>query len=64
MRFFVIDSPLMRFLARIGDLILLNLIFVISCIPVITAGAAISSLYAVAMKLVRGEEPSVMRDYV
>lgn len=64
MRFFVIDSPLMRFLARIGDLILLNLIFVISCIPVITVGTAISALYAVAMKLVRGEEPSVMRDYV
>ncbi len=64
MRFFVIDSPFMRFLARIGDLLLLNLIFVISCIPVITAGSAISALYAVAMKLVRGDEPSVIKDYV
>lgn len=54
----------MRFLARIGDLILLNLIFVVSCIPVVTAGTALSALYAVAMKLVRGEEPSVLREYV
>lgn len=64
MRFFVIDSPVMRFLARIGDLIVLNLIFVISCIPVITAGTALSALYGVAMRLVRGEEPSVVREYI
>lgn len=63
MRFFVIDSPVMRFLARIGDLIILNLIFVISCIPVITVGTALSALYSVAMRLVRGEEPSVIREY-
>lgn len=64
MRFFVIDSPVMRFLARIGDLIILNLIFVISCIPVITVGTALSALYSVAMRLVRGEEPSVVREYI
>lgn len=64
MRFFVIDSPVMRFLARIGDLIILNLIFVISCIPVITIGTAVSALYGVAMRLVRGEEPSVVREYI
>lgn len=64
MRFFVIDSPLMRFLARIGDLIILNLIFVVSCIPVITIGTALSALYSVAMRLVRGEDPAVFREYV
>lgn len=64
MRFFVIDSPLMRFLSRIGDLILLNLVFVASCLPAITIGTALSALYAVAMKLVRGEEPAILREYL
>ena len=64
MRFFVIDSPVMRFLARIGDLIILNLIFVVSCVPVVTIGTALSALYSVAMRIVRGEDPAVIREYV
>ena len=64
MNFFVIDSPVMRFLGRIGDIIILNLIFVVTALPVVTVGTALSALYTVAMKLARGEDPSVLREYI
>ena len=64
MNFFVIDSPVMRFLGRIGDIIILNLIFVVTALPVVTVGMALSALYTVAMKLARGEDPSVLREYI
>lgn len=64
MKFFVIDSPVMRFLGRIGDIIILNLIFVVTSLPIITIGTALSALYTVAMELVREEDPSVLREYI
>lgn len=64
MNFFVTDSPIMRFFGRLGDLILLNIVFVITSLPAFTIGTALASLYAVTMKLVRGEEPSVVREYL
>ena len=64
MNFFVIDSPVMRFLGRIGDIIILNLIFVVTSLPVITIGTALSALYTVVMKLARGEDPSILKEYM
>lgn len=63
MEFLAVDSPIMKFFGRIGDILVLNLIFVISCVPIFTIGTAIVSLYAVAMKLVRGEELSITKEY-
>ena len=62
MKFWAIDSPVMRVLGRLGDIIILNMIFVVGCIPVITIGTSLSALYAVAMKMARGEDPSVWKD--
>ena len=42
---FNLDSPLMQMLTRIGDMILLNVLFLICCIPVITAGASIAAMH-------------------
>lgn len=64
MNFFVIDSPVMRFLGRVGDILLLNIVFVVTSIPVITIGTALSALYTVAMKLVRGEDPAIIKEYL
>jgi len=64
MKFFVIDSPIMRFLGRVGDILILNLIFVVTSLPIITIGTALSASYTVAMKLVRGEDPSVIKEYL
>lgn len=63
MNFFVIDSPLMRTLGKIGDIIFLNLLFVATSIPLFTIGTALSAMYTVTMKIVRGQEPAVIREY-
>ena len=63
MKFWAIDSPVMRVLGRMGDIIILNMIFVAGCIPVLTIGTSLSALYTVAMKMARGEDPSVWKEF-
>lgn len=53
----------MRFLSRMGDLMLLNLITAVMCIPIITIGASITALHYVCLKLIRGEEGYLFKDY-
>lgn len=55
-RLFNLDNPFMQFLFRVSDLIILNLIFMLSCIPIVTIGASISALHSVCLKIVRGQE--------
>ena len=44
MKLFNLESPLMRALARIGDLIILNFVWIICCIPIVTIGAATTAM--------------------
>lgn len=46
---FDLDNPILRFLSRLVDLVVLNVIFIISCIPVVTIGAALTALYYVCI---------------
>ena len=55
-RLFNLENPFMQFLFRVSDLIILNLIFMLSCIPIVTIGASISALHSVCLKIVRGQE--------
>lgn len=64
MNFFAIDNPVMRLLGRIGDLIILNLIFVVTSLLAFTVGASLSALYTVAMEMAKGEDPSILREYM
>jgi len=54
-RLFTYDSPLMRVLAFVADLFLVNLMFLLCCIPVITIGPAQSGLYT-AMRVLANPE--------
>lgn len=62
-RFFSPDNPVMEFIAKIFDLVILNLIFIFSCVPVITIGASTSALSYVTLKMVRGEDPYIWRNF-
>ena len=64
MNLFAADGKLAKFLNRIGDLILLNIITMIACIPIITAGAAISSMYYVTLLMVKNEEGKILLTYI
>ncbi|MCR5250806.1 MAG: DUF624 domain-containing protein [Lachnospiraceae bacterium] len=56
-------SRLVRALGVFGDLFELNVLFVLSCIPVITIGAALTSLYTVTLRMVRHEDGSIRKQY-
>jgi len=60
---FNIDSPLMRFLTKAADMMILNIIFLVTCIPVFTVGASMTALHYVTLRMVSGEEGSVTKDY-
>lgn len=64
MNLFHPDNPVMRFLSRIFDLILLNLLFVFSCIPIVTIGAALSAIYQILFKIIDKKDPYIFKGYI
>lgn len=63
-RFFSMDSALMRGLGILADVMILNLLFIISALPVVTLGAALTALNFTAMRIGSGACNSVLEDYV
>lgn len=62
-KFFNLDSPVMNALNKMADLIWLNILTLICCIPVITIGASLTALNYVTLKLVRDEEGYVTKAF-
>ena len=54
------DSPVMNLLSTITNLVIVNLLFIICSLPVVTYGAALSAKYYVSMKIIRGEGTGVV----
>lgn len=50
------DTPIMRLLADFADLVVLNLLWILSSIPVLTIGASTAALYRCLLNMVRGEK--------
>ena len=50
-------------MSKVADLCILNIICVVCCIPVITAGASITAMYYVTLKMVRNEEAYIVRSF-
>ena len=53
--FFSLDSPLMQGLGKLVDLVILNVLTIVCCIPIVTVGAAVTALYDVTGRLMRDE---------
>lgn len=53
--FFNYDSPLMSALGKLTDLVILNLLTLLFCIPIVTIGASLTACHYVALKIRRGE---------
>ena len=50
---FDVDGPVVTFLTKTGELILLGLVYVLCCLPVVTMGAATTALYNTVGKSIR-----------
>lgn len=57
------DNRIMNFLGKLGDMFILNILYIICCIPVITIGAATAALYYTTLKMAENREPYVWSDY-
>lgn len=62
-KIFDMDSPVMRVLNRVGDLLILNFLMIVCCIPIVTVGAAFTAMHYVLLKIVRGEEGYLIRGF-
>lgn len=63
MAIFDIDGPLMRFLGKAADLMWLNVLTMICCVPIFTTGAAFTALHYMCLKIVRDEESYITKGY-
>ena len=63
MGIFGFDSPLVRLLNRITDLVVLNILTLLLCLPVLTAGAALCALCGMSMQMVRDEEGRIVSGF-
>lgn len=64
MNFFSPEHPVTRFLSRLFDLIVLNALFIIFCLPVITIGASITSMYSITLKMIKNEECYMVKGFL
>lgn len=57
------DSRFARITSRIEDIVVLNVFFVLCCLPVVTIGASLSAMYTVLLRMLRKEYGRVRREF-
>lgn len=63
MGIFNIESPFMQALGKIADLMLLNVLTLLCCLPIVTAGASLTAMHYIALKMARGEDYYIVRGF-
>lgn len=61
---FQTDSWLIRFLTRLCDLMILNILLILACVTVVLSGDGVVSLYAVTLRMHRGTEDSPGKSFL
>ncbi len=64
MKIYSEDNQLFDILSRIGDLIILNILFILGCLPVITIGTSLTAMYSVVNKMIKKECINVIPEYI
>ena len=62
-KIFDLDNPVMRFLSRAADLMAVNLLALLCCIPIVTAGASLTAMYTIELRWARGEEGYIIKPF-
>ena len=60
---FNIDSKFMAFMSKLADLLLLNFLTVICCLPIFTIGASFTAMHTVLIAIHRNENGGIIKDY-
>lgn len=62
-KLFDVNSKFMQNAMKFGDLVLVNLLTVLCCIPIITIGPAFAAMHYTLLKLYRDEEGGLFKTY-
>lgn len=62
-KLFNMDNPFWAAMGKVADLIVLNFLFIVCCIPVFTIGASWTALYFVTIRMVKKEEGYIIKDF-
>lgn len=62
-QFFTSDNKFVIFLRQLADMILLNLMFLLFSLPIVTIGASLTSLYALMFQEVEEKEPHLWSEF-
>ena len=57
------DNPIWRFMGKFCDILILNVLWIVLSIPIVTIGASTTAVYYVTLKLVRDEEGPTIRSF-
>lgn len=57
------DNKIFNFLGKLGDMFILNVMYLICCIPIVTIGAATTALYYNTLKMAENREAYVWKDF-
>lgn len=57
------DGKLFRVMTRVGDAMLLNVLLLLCSLPIITAGAAITAVYDMCLRILRDEDEGTVRGF-
>lgn len=58
-----VDNPFFNFMGRLADIVLLNLLFLVCSLPMITIGASLAALYQACDDMAEGEFVSAFRNF-
>lgn len=62
-KFFAEDNPFNAVLTKVFDLCMLNIVALACCIPVVTAGASLTAMYAVMLPMSENKEGPVVKSF-
>lgn len=63
-KLFALDGKFNQFMSKVADLLLLNLMWIICSLPIITIGASTTALFDVLLEMTEDEEAYVVRTYI
>lgn len=58
------DSRFMLFVSRFSDLVILNILYLLTCLPLFTIGTATAALYTVTFRMIRAKEEPIAKSYL
>ena len=57
------DNPVWRFIGKFWDVLILNVLWLVCSIPIVTIGASTTAMYYVTLKLARDEDGYTIRSF-